>query len=53
VSGVNLITEPEDMREASLFWMARLSEEDSPLLHRELKQALASAMWDAKGGETN
>jgi hypothetical protein len=53
VSGVNLITEPEDMREASLFWMARLSEEDSPLLHRELKQALESAMWDAKGGETN
>jgi hypothetical protein len=53
VSGVNLIAEPEDLREASLFWMARLSEEDSPLLHRELKQALESAMREAKGGETN
>jgi hypothetical protein len=51
VSGVNLITEAKEMWEASVFWMTRLSEEDSPLLHRNLKEALASAMWEAKGGD--
>jgi hypothetical protein len=53
VSGVNLIAEPEDLREASFFWMARLSEDGSPLQHRELKEALASAMWEVKGSEVD
>ena len=51
VSGVTLITEPEDLREASLFWMSRLNEDESPLLHKTLKEALASAMWNSKGEE--
>jgi hypothetical protein len=52
VSDVNLITEPEEVREASLFRMARLSEEESPILHWELKEALVFAMWEEKGRET-
>jgi hypothetical protein len=38
------ITEPESLKEASIFWMARLGEEDSPHLHRALKDPLASMM---------
>jgi hypothetical protein len=49
VSGVNLITEPEEVRESSLFWMARLIEKESPILHKELREALAYATWEAKG----
>jgi Plant transposon protein len=30
---VKIITEPENLREASLFWMARLQEEESPHIH--------------------
>jgi hypothetical protein len=52
VSDVNIITEPEEVRENSLFRMARLSEEKSPILYRELKEALASAMWEEKGRES-
>jgi Plant transposon protein len=53
VSGVTLISEPEDLRESSLFWMARLDEDKSPLLHKKLKNALATAMWNSKGGEAD
>jgi Plant transposon protein len=48
-SHVSLVTEPENLREASMFWMARLNEEDSPKSHDELKNALASLMWEHKG----
>jgi hypothetical protein len=49
VSGVTLISEPE----SSLFWMARLDEDESPLLHTKLMDALATAMWNSKGGEAD
>jgi hypothetical protein len=52
VSGVNLIIEPGEVREASLFWMARLSEKESPILHGQLKEALFSAMLEAKRRKT-
>ena len=48
---MTLITEPEDLREASLFWMSRLNEDESPLLQKTLKEALAKAMWNSKGEE--
>jgi hypothetical protein len=53
VSDGNLITEPEDLREASLFWMSRLNEDKSPLLHKNIKDVLATAMWNTKGDETD
>jgi hypothetical protein len=53
VSGVTLICDPENLREASLFWMARLDEDESPLLHKKLKDALATAKWNSKGGEVD
>jgi hypothetical protein len=36
-----------------LVWKARLSEDDIPLQHRELKEALSSAMWEPKGSEVD
>jgi hypothetical protein len=53
VSGVTLISEPDDLREASLFWMLRLNEDESPLLHKKLKDALAAEMWYSKGEEAD
>jgi hypothetical protein len=53
VSGVTLISEPEDLREASLFGIARLDDNESPLLHKKLKGALAAAMWNSNGGEVD
>jgi hypothetical protein len=53
VSGVTLISEPEGLRECSLFWMARLDEDAIPLLHKKLKGALATAMWNSKVGEAD
>jgi Plant transposon protein len=53
VSGVTLISESEDLREASLFWMSRLNEDESPLLHKNLNDALATAMWNSKGEEAD
>jgi hypothetical protein len=50
VSGVTLISEPEDLREASLLRIARLDDNESPLLHKKLKGALATAMWNSNGG---
>jgi hypothetical protein len=52
VLGVKLITEPEEVRELSLLWMTRFSEKESPIMHKELKEARASAVWEAKGHET-
>jgi Plant transposon protein len=51
-SSATLITEPEDLREASLFWASRLDEEESPRIQKELKNALASYMWAQKGSCT-
>jgi hypothetical protein len=50
---VTLITEPENLREASLFWMARLDEEESPQIHDNLKNALASMIWAHKSSSTD
>jgi hypothetical protein len=44
-----MTTEPETLKEASIFWMARLDEEECPHHHRSLKNALASMMWNHKG----
>jgi Plant transposon protein len=48
-SHVSLITEPNNLRKASLFRMARLNEKEVPQLHEDLKNALASSMWAQKG----
>jgi hypothetical protein len=48
-SHVKLVEEPEDLKKSSLFWMARLNEEESPHLQDSLKLALASLMWSVKG----
>jgi hypothetical protein len=53
VSGVTLISEPEDLRDVSLFWMSRLDEDESPVLHKTLKDALAIAMWNSKEREAD
>jgi hypothetical protein len=53
VSDGTLITEPEDLREASLFWMSRLNEDKSPLLHKNIKDTLTTAMWNTKGEEAD
>jgi hypothetical protein len=50
---VTLITEPENLREASPFWMARLDEEESPQIHDNLTKALPSMMWAHKGSSAD
>jgi uncharacterized protein with ParB-like and HNH nuclease domain len=51
VSVIILIIEPEEVQEASLVWMSRLSKKGIQLLYMELKEALSSAMWEAIGRE--
>jgi hypothetical protein len=48
LSTVTLIIEPKNLREASLFWMARFDEEETPQIHDQLKNALASIIWAHK-----
>jgi 23S rRNA A1618 N6-methylase RlmF len=50
---VTLITEPETLREASVFWMEPLDEKESPQIHDQLKNALASMVWEHKGSSAD
>jgi hypothetical protein len=48
-SHVKLVEEPKDLKKSSLFWMARLNEEESPYIQDSIMHALASLMWSVKG----